>query len=371
MLTTLTRRLLPLVLAIAAFTALVLPTAATGAPIDDKRAQAADLEAQINAAATKLGALNEQINDAQIDLDAANATIADADAKVEAAKARTNELKQIVADRAVSLYTRSGTDATVDDLDATRATDLTAQQKYASVAAQRDNDAMYQLKKSQEDLAVRKADAEQARGAAEAKKEQMQGVQAELSAGQQKLQTMKSGIDGEIADLVKQAEADRIARENAANAARLAQTAATTAAATTVVQSSNNNNSGGGGSSGGSSATPPPSSGSVSAVMAYAYAQLGKPYCYAGVGPDCYDCSGLTMMAWAQAGLSLPHGSYAQLAEFPSVSMSNLQVGDLVYWPDHVGIYVGGGAVLHAPHTGTVVQITTIWSGVIGANRPS
>ena len=91
----------------------------------------------------------------------------------------------------------------------------------------------------------------------------------------------------------------------------------------------------------------------MSAVLAYAYAQLGKPYCYAGVGPGCYDCSGLTMMAWAQAGVSMSHGSYDQLASFPRVSMSTLQPGDLVFWDGHVGIYVGGGQVLHAPRTGT------------------
>ncbi len=86
--------------------------------------------------------------------------------------------------------------------------------------------------------------------------------------------------------------------------------------------------------------------------------------------PSCYDCSGLTMMAWAQAGVSMSHGSYDQLASFPAVSMDQLQPGDLVYWDSHVGIYVGNGSVLHAPHTGTNVQITPIWPGVIGANRP-
>jgi cell wall-associated NlpC family hydrolase len=108
----------------------------------------------------------------------------------------------------------------------------------------------------------------------------------------------------------------------------------------------------------------------VSAVLAYAYAQLNKPYCYAGVGPSCYDCSGLTMMAWAQAGVQMSHGSYDQQASFPAVSMDQLQPGDLVFWDGHVGIYVGNGSVLHAPHTGTVVQITPIWPGVIGAARP-
>jgi cell wall-associated NlpC family hydrolase len=361
MLSRTTRRLLPLVLAVTAFTALVLPTSAPGAPIDDKRAQAADLEAQITATARRLSDLNEQINDAQLELEAANRTIAEADAAVEAAKARTAELKHIVAERAVSLYTRSGTDASVDDLDTTRAADLTAQQKYASVAAERDRAAMYQLKRAQEELAVRRADAEQARDAASSKKAQIESVQAEMSAGKQKLQAMKTSVDGEIAALVRQAEQERIAREAAAAAERNRLLAAQTAAATPTSS----------GGSSGPSATPPPTSGKVSAVMAYAYAQLGKPYCYAGAGPSCFDCSGLTMMAWAQAGVSMPHGSNAQLAMFPRVSMSQLQVGDLVYWTDHVGIYVGGGAVLHAPHTGTNVQITGIWGGVIGANRPS
>jgi cell wall-associated NlpC family hydrolase len=220
---------------------------------------------------------------------------------------------------------------------------------------------MYQLKRAQEELAVRRADAEQARDAASSKKAQIESVQAEMSAGEQKLKAMKASVDGEIAALVRQAEQERIAREAAAAAERNRLLAAQTAAATPTSS----------GGSSGPSATPPPTSGKVSAVMAYAYAQLGKPYCYAGAGPSCFDCSGLTMMAWGQAGVSMPHGSNAQLAMFPRVSMSQLQVGDLVYWTDHVGIYVGGGAVLHAPHTGTNVQITGIWGGVIGANRPS
>jgi peptidoglycan DL-endopeptidase CwlO len=93
---------------------------------------------------------------------------------------------------------------------------------------------------------------------------------------------------------------------------------------------------------------PPPKgvSGSVAAVIRYAYAQLGKPYRWGATGPDAFDCSGLTMMAWAQAGVSLPHSSRAQIGIGRQVTRSELQPGDLIfrYSPiSHVSLYVGNG----------------------------
>jgi peptidoglycan DL-endopeptidase CwlO len=350
-------KLVPIGLVIATMAALLAPTVATADEIGDKQAQAAQLESQINANADKLGALNEQINSAQNQLADAKNSIAAADTMVAAAQAKTKELRSEVARRAAAVYTQSGTTGGVEELDSQNAQDLSTRQKYSSLAAQRDSQIVSQLARAKEQLAVRKADAEQARQAAQDQADAIQAQKDKLDEGQNALVKLQSQVTGELAGLVQKAEEERQAKEAATARAQYALAAQNAPAS-------------GGGGGGGISATPPPTSGRVSAVLAYAYAQLGKPYCYAGVGPDCYDCSGLSMMAWAQAGVMMSHGSYDQQASFPAVSMDQLQPGDLVFWDGHVGIYVGGGQVLHAPHTGTVVQITDIWPGVIGAARP-
>jgi cell wall-associated NlpC family hydrolase len=351
-------KLVPIGLVIATMAALLAPTVATADEIGDKQAQAAQLESQINANAEKLGALNEQINSAQNQLADAQNSIAAADTMVAAAQAKTKELRSEVARRAAAVYTQSGTTGGVEELDSQNAQDLSTRQKYSSLAAQRDSQIVSQLARAKEQLAVRKADAEKARQAAQDQADAIQSQKDKLDEGQNALVKLQSQVTGELAGLVQKAEEERQAKE------------AATARAQYALAAQNAPSGGGGGGGGGISATPPPTSGRVSAVLAYAYAQLGKPYCYAGVGPDCYDCSGLSMMAWAQAGVMMSHGSYDQQASFPAVSMDQLQPGDLVFWDGHVGIYVGGGQVLHAPHTGTVVQITDIWPGVIGAARP-
>ena len=91
---------------------------------------------------------------------------------------------------------------------------------------------------------------------------------------------------------------------------------------------------------------------------------------WAAAGPDSYDCSGLTSWAYAQVGVSLPHSSYDQWNYGVPVSKDQLEPGDLVFFDGlgHVGIYVGGGAFVHAPHTGTVVQVSDLTSGYYADN---
>ncbi|MFI0487347.1 NlpC/P60 family protein [Actinomadura sp. 9N215] len=118
-------------------------------------------------------------------------------------------------------------------------------------------------------------------------------------------------------------------------------------------------------------------SGSARTALQFAYAQLGKAYQYGAEGPSTYDCSGLTMKAWGAAGVSITRTTNSQYAATRRVSKSDLQPGDLVFFSGlgHVGLFVGGGKMIHAPSTGKNVQIVSITSGYYlsnyyGAGRP-
>ncbi|NYG58038.1 cell wall-associated NlpC family hydrolase [Nocardioides daedukensis] len=115
-------------------------------------------------------------------------------------------------------------------------------------------------------------------------------------------------------------------------------------------------------------------SGRASDAINYAIAQVGKGYVHGGTGPSSFDCSGLTMMAWAQAGVSLPHSSQAQMGSGTPVSISQLQPGDLVFYyspVSHVGIYIGNGQIVHAANPRTGVAYAPVSSMPIsGAVRP-
>jgi cell wall-associated NlpC family hydrolase len=116
-------------------------------------------------------------------------------------------------------------------------------------------------------------------------------------------------------------------------------------------------------------------SGRAGTVLRYACAQLGDPYVWAADGPSSFDCSGLTMQAWQAAGVSLPHNADAQSHYGTRVRPNDetLQPGDLVFFHSpitHVGIYIGRGLMLHAPHTGTVVKIARVpWPSAVAAAR--
>jgi cell wall-associated NlpC family hydrolase len=131
----------------------------------------------------------------------------------------------------------------------------------------------------------------------------------------------------------------------------------------------------GGGDAGAGASTAPPVSGKAGIAVSAAYSQLGVPYRFAAEAPnEAFDCSGLTKFAWGRAGVGLPHQSSAQFGSLPHVAKGEAQPGDLVFYYapiGHVGIYIGGGQMIHAPQTGDVVKISTVnWGKVVGVARP-
>jgi peptidoglycan DL-endopeptidase CwlO len=114
----------------------------------------------------------------------------------------------------------------------------------------------------------------------------------------------------------------------------------------------------------------------------WALTQLGKPYQWGGAGPNSYDCSGLTMVAWEQAGVQLAHYTGYQWESGPQVALDQLQRGDLLFYATdnsdpgtihHVGIYIGNGEMVDAPYTGAFVRIDSIYAAgyPIGAVDPA
>ncbi|MBC2874784.1 MULTISPECIES: C40 family peptidase [Streptomyces] len=118
-----------------------------------------------------------------------------------------------------------------------------------------------------------------------------------------------------------------------------------------------------------------PATGRAAQAVAFAYGALGKPYVWGATGPSGYDCSGLTQAAWRAAGVSLPRTTYTQINSGHRVTRSRLAPGDLVFFysgVSHVGLYVGDGKMIHAPHPGAPVSIAPVDSmPFAGAVRPA
>jgi cell wall-associated NlpC family hydrolase len=119
----------------------------------------------------------------------------------------------------------------------------------------------------------------------------------------------------------------------------------------------------------------PPTSSKGAAAVWWAEKALGRPYVWAATGPNAFDCSGLTMWAYSHVGISLPHYSRAQYNSGPHVGRSHLKPGDLVFFGSpihHVGMYIGGGQFIEAPHSGADVRISNLGNrgDYAGACRP-
>jgi cell wall-associated NlpC family hydrolase len=190
---------------------------------------------------------------------------------------------------------------------------------------------------------------------------------------------MLAGIQTEIKQLQAE-EARRQAQLQAEARARLAAQQRSAAAArieaaalSTTDEFSSALDSGGGSTADALIPAPPPSQ--YGGVVGVAMQYLGTPYVWGGASPGGFDCSGFVQYVFNQVGVSLPHHAASQYGYGSPVPISDLQAGDLVFFDGlgHVGIYIGGGQFVHAPHTGDVVKISSMdgWysSSFVGARR--
>jgi peptidoglycan DL-endopeptidase CwlO len=373
-----TRALLAVTASALALAALV-PASAHATAIDDKRAEAVRLQREIEANGEKISALGEQYDSAVLQRDRAVAAVNDSEARLTAAHNQSLHARRLVALRAAALYTGSSTPSLLPTANIRTVNELSVRTKYGALATGRDESAIANLERAQADLKVRRKELDQRKAAAQRVVDSISASKRAIEQANATQARLLSNVKGEIATLVQQEQRRRDAAARTAFLARLAQAR---------TQAGANNNSGGGtfhARGGGSSVSPnsvglgnapgiPAPSPKAQIAINYALAQVGKPYRYAGVGPDAFDCSGLTMMAWAQAGVYMPHASSGQYAMFPHVPFAQIQPGDLIVWgvngDQHVAMYLGNGMQVAATHTGDYVRVQPVYGGWWGVARP-
>jgi cell wall-associated NlpC family hydrolase len=342
-------------------------------PISQKRSEAARIAQQLQAQNLKIDQLAEAMDQARLQADTLQAQIVTTQARLAQTEARARQILSTLRAEAVTLYVTGGQTGTLQAISKNQPSDLVISQAYASHAFSDQRDALDQMRSIDKQLHdVRAELATEQKAAAEALAKvaaDEHAAQAQQAAEQLTLRNVQGQLIALVSAEQQRLAAAAAARVQAALAARAAALAAAARAEATQIVIGGG---GGGGSGFGSGSigtapgpVPAPSSGAAAAVSA-AQAELGKPYQWGGAGPDSFDCSGLTMWAWRAGGVSLAHGATAQYYETAHVPLSEAQPGDLIFYGSpsyvyHVGMYVGGGQMIEAEHTGTVVHYASIY----------
>ena len=333
------------VVAVLALLAASLFTAAAArpSPVTSKQAQAQDVLAQIQSIDASLEKVVEAYNASQIKLDAIKEEQRVNEHRLEIARTNFKQSQIFLQQRLVALYTSEDQSTLEILLGASSLDDLLDRVDTVNRVSEQDTRIIGEVKHFRTEIKQREAELERARNEQErvvaeqsAKKA---SIESQLAARQRLLSSIKSEIE-------------QLKRQEAAQQARLVNQAETRL-------------SGGGGNP----------AGHAGGVVGIAMNYLGVPYVWGGASPSGFDCSGFTMYVYAQVGISLPHNAAMQYGMGSPVGREFLQPGDLVFFNGlgHVGLYIGGGQFIHAPHTGDVVKISSLtgWyaSTYVGARR--
>jgi cell wall-associated NlpC family hydrolase len=304
------------------------------------------VQAQVNSLQGKVDTIGQRYDAAQQQLTAAKARLAQISKQYNHAEAQYKSASATLAAVAVAAYENSGSTSVIGLLTSGNPDAVLSQASLLLQVEGTHNQQAQQFLTLAGELSTIKAE--------------RQHTESGVAQVQQQIATQK-------ASLTKLLDKQKTLLTSLQNAAAAAQVQANTV---------------GGSSNSSTTTTTPttytgPTATQAEKAVAFAYAQIGKPYVWGATGPDSYDCSGLVQAAWAAAGVSIPRTTYEQWAGLPSVPMSDLQPGDLIMYngESHVAIYVGGGYIIDAPHTGAVVEKiseSTSWyaGSADGAVRP-
>jgi cell wall-associated NlpC family hydrolase len=307
---------------------------------------------QVQAARERLAALNlemdrlvEEFNQARLQLEEVQARLAEVQDAARRAEAQADRATEDLNRSAARAYTGLGSQFAVL-FDATSLGDFSDRLEFIGSIAQADADLANAAERARQEA---RWTAEELRAAVEERR----GILRDIAA-------KRDQIEARVAEARElYTELDRKYHEALAAAAAAAAASQQTVTTTSVSPIP----------------APPAPNANVQAVLDAAYSMIGTPYQFGGSSPETgFDCSGFTMWSWSHAGVSLPHSSAVQYASLPHVAREDLQPGDLVFFYSpisHVGIYVGGGRMIHSPHTGDVVSVVAVyWDSFVGAARP-
>jgi cell wall-associated NlpC family hydrolase len=365
------RRFPVLAVAVGVVSALWPPAAGTAAPaprsLDSARAEAALVEAQLEELGRRASELDERYNQARVAAEHADKALRQAEAALDDADDGLARARARLASHATRVYMYGGAAPALNQLIRTRGPDFAVRGRYVEtalgaadraldeVAAARRaladrTDVLEEARDATRDAAIRLAADRDAAAAAVAIEE------AALARVRREVSRLLEAREAELA-----AEAEQQARDAAAAAAAVARRASSPSRPAPKVPVHP------------PVMTPAPG-GPGAAAVAEAARQVGKPYEWAGAGPDTFDCSGLTQWAWRAAGVRLTHSAEYQFRQTRRVNLDALAPGDLLFFGEpihHVGIYAGNDTMIEAPHTGALVRYRSIWrSDLVGAGRP-